>query len=165
MKALGTTIALFLISISLFSQEVEYIKMKSIKKPIVQADINGKKGYFLVDTGSDISIINTSDLKRYKLEEAKAYGDHRRAIGFNGGKTAVMKVKNARVIFGQKYDHSEFYSLNISEIIRTIEAKTNIKISGIMGSDLLAKYNCIIDYNQRHIILVDSRTKRKLAAR
>ncbi len=139
--------------------------MKSHKKPIIQADINGKKGYFLVDTGSEISVINSSDLKKYKLEANKTYGDHKRAIGFNGETTAVMKIKNADVIFGEQYDHDDFYSLNISELVRSIEAKTNIKISGIMGTDLLTKYNCVIDYNQRHIILVDSRTKRKFAAK
>lgn len=139
--------------------------MKSHKKPIIQAEINGKKGYFLVDTGSEISVINSSDLKKYKLEVNKIYGDHKRAIGFNGETTAVMKIKNADVIFGEQYDHADFYSLNISVLVRSIEAKTNIKISGIMGTDLLTKYNCVIDYNQRHIILVDSRTKRKFAAK
>ena len=165
MKALSTTLLLLLFAGSLFSQEVSYIKMKSLKKPIIQAEINGKKGYFLIDTGSEISIINTSDLNRYKLQVAKTYGDHRRAIGFNGQTTAVMKIKNADVVFGDQYDHEEFFSLNISELVRSIEAKTGIKVAGIMGTDLLTKYNCIIDYNQRHIVLVDNRSKRKFAAR
>lgn len=165
MKTPIAILTLLLFSIATFSQQVEYVKMKSNKKPIIQAEINGKKGYFLVDTGSDISVINSSDLKRYKLEAYKTYGNHRRAIGFNGEKTAVMRVKNVEVIFGERFDHNEFYSLDLSEVIKTIEAKTYMRIQGIIGSDLLTKYNCIIDYNQRHIILVDSRTKVKIAIR
>lgn len=165
MKLLSTTLLALIISCYAYGQEVGYVKMKSLKKPIVQANINGKKGFFLVDTGSDISIINTTDLKKYKLEVTKTYGDQRRAIGFNGEKESVLKIKNAEVVFGDRYDHTEFYSLNISELIKTIEAKTNIKINGIMGTDLLTKYNCVIDYNQRQIVLVDSRTKRKFAIR
>ncbi len=165
MKALTTTLLLVFFSITLFGQEVGYVKMKSYKKPIIQAEINGKKGYFLIDTGSDISVINSSDLKKYNLEASKIYGDHRRAIGFNGETTAVMKVKNADVVFGEQYEHKEFYCLNMVDLVKTVEAKTNLKISGILGADLLTKYNCVIDYNQRQLILVDSRTKRKFAYR
>lgn len=165
MKALSTTLLLIFFSTNILAQEVGYIKMKSHKKPIIQAEINGKKGYFLVDTGSDISVINSSDLKRFKLDAFKTYGNHKRAIGFDGTTKSIMKIKNAEVVFGEHYDHSQFYSLDIDNLASTIEAKTNIKIHGIMGTDLLTKYNCVIDYNQRQIVMVDNRTKRKLAAR
>ena len=165
MKALSTTLLLVFMSLSLLSQEVGYIKMKSYKKPIVQADVNGKKGYFLVDTGAEISVINTADLQRFKLEAAKIYGDHKRAIGFNGETTSVMRIKNAEVTFGELYDHKDFYSLDLANLILSIEAKTGIRIHGIIGTDVLTKYNCVIDYNQRQIVLVTNKTKRKFAAR
>ncbi len=164
MKAL-TTFTILLLPLLSIAQEVGYVKMRSFKKPIVQAEINGKKGYFLIDTGADISIINASDLKRYKLEVAKIYGDHKRAMSVNGDKTIVMKIKNAEVQFDNQFNHKDFYSLNIESVIRTIEAKTNLTISGILGSDWLMKYNCVIDYNQRHIILVESRSKKHIAVR
>ena len=146
------------------AQEVGYIKMKSFKKPIVQGEINGKKGYFLVDTGADISVINSTELKRYGLTEKKTYGN-RRAMGFNGAEESVMKVHNIDVMFDDQFDHNTFYSLNLETIVRSINAKTNLKISGILGSDWLMKYNCIIDYNQRRIILVDSHSKKIVAAK
>lgn len=156
---------LMLACFTLMGQEVAHIKMRSLSKPIIQAEINGKKGYFLVDTGSDISIINSSMLKRYDLEEIKAYGDHRRAVGFNGAHTNAMKVKNADVLIGEQFDHNDFYSLNLDRVARGIEAKTNLKIVGIIGADLLLKYNCIIDYNQRHVTMVDSRSNKRLASK
>ncbi|MEO1255577.1 MAG: retropepsin-like aspartic protease [Bacteroidota bacterium] len=165
MKTLITSFIALIISSSCLAQEVGYIKMKSFKKPIVQAEINGKKGYFLVDTGADISIINASDLKKYKLETAKIYGDHKQAIGFNGNKTCVMKVKNAEVRFESEFDHKNFYSFDITSVVRVIEAKTNLKISGILGSDWLMKYNCVIDYSQRRVIMVDSRRKKLVATK
>ncbi|MEO9869422.1 retropepsin-like aspartic protease [Ekhidna sp.] len=164
MKVMITSLLLIL-SFSILGQEVGYVKMQSYKKPIVKAEINGKKGYFLIDTGSDISIINYAHLKKYKLEASKVYGDHKRAMSFNGEKTAAMRVRNVEVVLGDRFDHKLFYSLNLTEVIRSIEAKTNIKINGIIGTDLLAKYNCMIDYSQRRIILVDSRSKHKFATR
>lgn len=139
--------------------------MRSSKKPIVRAEINGKKGYFLVDTGSDISIINTNDLEKYKLEAYASTTDGRRAMGFNGETSVVKKVKNITVVLGEKLEYGKFYSLNLDRIIKGIEAKTTYKISGIIGTDLLMKYNCIIDYNQGNLTFVDSRVKVKIASR
>lgn len=164
MKALITLILVHSVFTS-FSQEAIQVKMKSAKKPIIQAEINGKKGYFLIDTGSDISIINATELKRYQLEANKMYGDHKRAVGFNGQKAAVMKIKNADVIIGERLKHTSFYSFNITEVVKTIEAKTHIKVMGILGADVLMKYNCIIDYNQRNVVLIDSRSNKRLASK
>lgn len=164
MKALLITLGL-IISMALNSQVVEHIKMKSSKKPIVLATVNGQKGYFLVDTGSDISIINSQVLEKYNLEEIKVHGDHKRAIGFNGTQTNVMKIKNVNMLIGDNFDHNQFYSFNLTCIVKSIEAKTNLRITGIIGTDLLMKYNCVIDYSQRHLTLVDGRRSSRLAAK
>ena len=95
----------------------------------------------------------------------KIYGDSQRAIGFGGNTATAMKVKNAEVVLGDQFDHQTFYSLDLDAISKGIEAKTSYKISGIIGTDLLKKYNCVIDYNQRQLVLVDSRVKVKIAAR
>ena len=160
------TILTIAISLHMYGQEQVHIKMRSFRsKPIIQAELNGKKGYFLVDTGSDISIINTGEIKRYKLEERKIYTEGRRVIGFNGATAHVMRVLNANMILGNELDYNKFYSINIEGVARSIEAKTNIRIIGIVGADILLKYNCIIDYNQRELILVDGRVKKKMTAR
>ncbi len=165
MKILSTTLLILFLSTVCIAQQVGYVKMRSFKKPIVQAEINGKKGYFLVDTGADISIINSADLKKYKLIQSKIYGNQKRAIGFNGDLETVMKVKNVEVEFENQFNHKTFYSMDIGLIVRTIEAKTGLKISGILGSDWLMKYNCIIDYNQRRVILVDGRSTKFVAVK
>ncbi|MEM7299114.1 MAG: retropepsin-like aspartic protease [Bacteroidota bacterium] len=163
MKRLLATL-MMLSCLTMLGQEVAHIKMKSMSKPIIQAEINGKKGYFLVDTGADISVINSSLLKKYDLEERKIYGNSRTAVGFNGGRANVMKVKNANVLIGQFFDHKDFYSINLDGVSKSIQAKTNLTIVGIIGADLLMKYNCIIDYNQRHITMVSSRASKRLAS-
>ena len=144
-------------------QQVVNIKMKSSSKPIILTEINGKKAYFLVDTGSDISVINSSLLKKYDLEEEKIYNNSRRAIGFDGGQSQVMKVKNANVIISEFFTHESFYSMDLDKIATSIEAKTNIRIAGILGADVLLKYNCTIDYNQRQLTMIHHKSNKKLA--
>lgn len=139
--------------------------MRSVGKPIIQAEINGKKGFFLIDTGADVSVINTSLLKRFDLEEVEIYRDSKRVIAFNGVKSQVMKIKGAKMLIGKQLDHYKFYSLDLDELTQSIEAKTGLKISGIIGADLLLKYNCIIDYNQRHVTMVNSRASKRLASK
>lgn len=165
MKTVVTLAALFF-SISLTAQFSENIRIKSLSsKPIVQVEINGKKGYFIVDTGSDISIINTTQLRRYDLESKKVYNTDRRAIGINGRTEGVMKIDKVKVDLSESFAHDTFYSLNIDRIATSIEAKTNYRIVGIIGADVLIKYNCIIDYNQRHITLISNRSSKRLAAK
>lgn len=164
MKTLLSTVTL-LTFLLIEAQEIVHIKMRSISKPIIQAEINGKKGYFLVDTGADISVINSSELERYQLDAVKTYGSHKRAIAYNGNQSNALKVNNANVVIGDQLDHSDFYSLNLDEIAKTIEAKTHLKIVGIIGADLLLKYHCVIDYNQRNVSFVDSKSSKRIVSR
>lgn len=163
MKA-SLLLSLLLCSLFTFGQDVEHIKMVSYNKPIVKVELNGKKAYFLLDTGSDISIINSKDLKKYDLEEMKVYTEGARAISFNGNISSVMKVKSALVSLADNFDHTSFFSMDLSSLSDVIESKTSVRISGILGADLLLKYHCIIDYSQRQITMVNGRTKRRVAS-
>ncbi|MFK7954423.1 MAG: aspartyl protease family protein [Ekhidna sp.] len=164
MKAL-LTLPLLFISLITISQDVEHIRMVAIDKPIVKVDINGKKAFFLVDTGADISVINSGSIEKYDLEESKIYSNSARAISFNGNTSSVMRVKNAQLTLAENFDHQDFFSMDLSRLIEVIKAKTTIRITGILGADLLLKYHCIIDYNQRQITMVNGRSKRRLASK
>ena len=164
MKA-SISLILLLVSLFTFSQDVEHIKMVAYNKPIVKVEINGKKAYFLIDTGADISVINSGSIEKYGLEEAKVYTNSVRAISFNGHTSQVMKVKNANLVLAENFDHKDFFSMNLNNLRDVIEAKTDIRITGILGADLLLKYHCIIDYSQRQITMVNGRSKKHLASR
>lgn len=155
-----------------WSQTIEYIPIKSpSNKLIIQAEINGKKSYFLVDTGSDISVINSSKLKRLKLCDEKIYDKNHMAIDANGNQTELKKVKNIKVNFTANFYYDEFYSFNIDKISESIEHKSNYRIDGIIGADVLNKYNCTIDYNTNQLSMMsqkksfDSSKKRKVLSK
>lgn len=152
---------LFVITLS--AQTVEKIRIQGVDKTIIKGDLNGKKAFFLVDTGSDLSIINSAHLDRFKLKEQEIYGGSREAIGFNGETAAVKKVANANLLIGETLNHSSFYSLDLSKLCKSIEAKTHVTISGIIGADLLKKYNCVIDYQLRQITFLNMRNKKRVA--
>ena len=143
------------------SQKPNSLKIHNLSKLIVKASVNGKNGFFLIDTGSSISLLNSSVLKKYKLEENPF--DHRKAIGFNGSRMIIKKVSNGNVVLGETFSHDDFYSMDLSRIADAIFAETGIKIVGIIGADLLIKYKGIIDYNQRYLTLIEKKSKNKTA--
>ena len=155
MKVLISTL-LVITAFSLSGQrtvKMNSLKIHNLSKLIVKASVNGKNGFFLIDTGSSISLINSSQLKRYKLEENPF--DHRKAIGVNGSRVLIRKVSNSNVVLGESFSHDNFYSMDLSRISASILAETGIKIVGIIGADLLIKYNGVIDYNQRYLTLAE----------
>lgn len=151
MKLLLTTLAI-VIYLNVFAQNVIHLEMKSLKyKPIIEATINGAKAYFIVDTGSDISILDKSILKAFNVQEIRLSNQNKKAMGFNGAVVDIARVKNAQVNLGDCFVHNTFYTLNLKSLVDSIERKTDVNISGILGADLLIKYNCIIDYDQKKL--------------
>ncbi len=143
-----------LLSYGLMGQTVTKIPIKNLQgKPILQARINGKKASFLIDTGSDISVINSTQLRRFDLKDRKVYNVTGGAMGFNGTTTELRKVYGVQVHFTRDLSYGEFYSLNLDRISNQIEAKTHVRIDGIIGADVLSEYDCTIDYGTGHLTM------------
>ena len=165
MKAILISITLTF-SFLLHAQHAEHVRIVSLKnKPIVQAKINGKKAYFLIDTGSDISIINASQLERFELTDQKIYHNSRTALGFNGGKAEIKRVKGAQLALTEYATHEMFYSLNLDCLVNSIKRKTNLRIVGIIGADVLIKYHCVIDYEKQQLTILSQRSNKAVAAK
>ncbi len=159
MKAISIILVLFLCTWA-YGQKVSHIKMQSTTKPIIKTEINGKTAYFLIDTGSSMTIINSSKLEKYDLETLK-FTSRRKAVGFNGNREWMLKVTNAEMRLDGQFSYDDFYSMNLDLIAQSILKETNIKITGIIGTDLLRKHHCIINYNQRRLTIADRKSFKK----
>jgi len=162
MKAIAIIIALTA-GFSSLGQKISNIRMRSISKPIVRAEINGKKAFFLIDTGSSVSLINSSELKHFDLRAANL-NDRRKAVGFNGDKEWMKKVVNAELILGEHFTYRDFYSMDLDVIVSSIQKETNMRISGIIGTDFLKRHRSIIDYNKRYLTLADRKSYKTLVS-
>lgn len=163
MKTIVLTFALFisLVVAGQTEQKTNSLKIHNLSKLIIKANINGKKGFFLIDTGASISLINSSVLKKYHLKENPFI--HRKAIGFDGSRMLIKKVSDSNVVLGEEFSHDDFYSMDLSQLANSILAETGIRIVGIIGADLLIKYNGIIDYNRRYLTLASRKTSNSTA--
>ena len=119
--------------------------------PIIQGEINGEQVYFLVDTGLDITLLNSRDNRKYGFK-IKRMSDHtKRLTGFGGRSVEVKAVHLAQLELGPLLIENGLFACDISPIINSLQQKTGIKISGIIGSQLMKDYGFEIDYQNEWV--------------
>jgi hypothetical protein len=128
-------------------------------KVIIEASLNGKKANFLVDTGADISVIDKNQLKRFGIRYTDSSNPRGHAVGFNGSTEKIIQLRNVDLQLGEIFTHNHVFALDLSGIVNFINQKTNVKIAGIIGADILMKYKTIIDYDQKSLILSSYKKK------
>ncbi len=150
----------FIVLVVIFSsftsevQEFEYIKIINLKrKPIVEGTINGKVAYFLLDTGSDLTIINSKDAEIFKFKMyLKTYGN-KKVASFGGVHTDLYNTLNADLYLGTQKMKAEIFCYDLTNIIESLNSHSKIKISGIIGSNIMKAYGFSINYNTQEVAI------------
>ena len=130
--------------------DYEYIEIVDLKsKPIIKGHLNGKKAYFLLDTGSDLSFLNSQDEKNYAFKIDRKAKNHIQFAGISGNMYGVKKVEMAKLRLGTQMILARYMSYDMQNIVDSFEKRTGKKISGIIGSDIMKNYGFKIDYEKR----------------
>lgn len=115
---------------------------------LVNCIINGnEKGCFVVDTGASKTVVDSSFLKYYNSIETEL-GDM--YSGGLGGEIPNMKIAELKSLeFGNFYIESPHIALiDLDNINAMYQHHCNRSINGLLGSDILVKYNAVIDYGK-----------------
>lgn len=124
--------------------KIEYLR----SKPIVAGEINGRKAYFLLDTGSDMTVLHERKASYYNFKVKKMMNPQK-IMGISGRHENVNRAGNINLALGELPIISPYFTYDLSGIISSIYRKNSVKISGIIGSDVMIKYGFVIDYNQK----------------
>ena len=120
--------------------------------PIIDVVVNGKRLAMLIDTGSDVNIVDSNVAKRCDavviptLNYGVGAGSN---FDLHDVKNLTCSVKN-RIVAG-------FIATEITDAFKPIEAKTGIKISGILGTPAIKQLGMIIDLS-RGIVTIKADT-------
>ena len=125
----------------------DYILM-SRYRPIICVEINGKKEAMLLDTGSELNILD----KAYKAEK---YISKLTAQSTTDNFTLYKVEKTDFKVFGNPIDN--FYSSDLTLMIENIEASTGIKVVGILGTPAIKELKMVIDLS-RGIITINKKS-------
>ncbi len=137
---------LMLISFGLNSQNLfdkyEKIEIVSDSRIIIELEINNKKCFVLIDTGSSVSILDIQKTKIFDYDKNGKYPNP--IIGVNNSVQYMYYVKNASVKIG-KISTFQFVVGNISNIRDIIKNETGYEICGIIGYHTIKEVGLILN--------------------
>ena len=116
----------------------DYILM-SRHRPIICVEINGNKEAMLLDTGSELNILD----KHYKAEK---YISKLTAQSTTDNFTLYKVEKTDFKVFGRNINN--FYSADLALMIDNISASTGIKVVGILGTPAIKELKMVIDLSR-----------------
>jgi hypothetical protein len=127
--------------------EVKFITIKHI--PVIQGRINGKRAYFIIDTGASCSILNQSVADRFGF---KYFATLEGSVAGFGGTAKVNQAFNCIIEFGPlRICNVIFHTRHLDDLAAVIQDQEHIDIAGIIGSDIFKRYKIGIDYKTNTI--------------
>ncbi|MFW6219261.1 MAG: aspartyl protease family protein [bacterium] len=147
-----TLLIICLVNVVTFSLNVDENAVDILgnnKLIIVKGNLNNKNVYFLLDTGSGLTILNSKNSKRYNfsLSSSTIYS----IVGFNGKKGNISRVNRANLEIGQLKIIGDIYSTDINHIVSNVKLSTGFYIVGIIGADIMYEYDFMIDYKNKKV--------------
>ncbi|MEQ9231247.1 MAG: aspartyl protease family protein [Cyclobacteriaceae bacterium] len=114
-------------------------------KPIIQMTINEKTAWVLLDTGSDITVLNSDHKEEFGFYTFVRHDDNLIVPGFGSTNNKLERAHHVKVFFGATRLHGSFLAFDISHVSNSIKSRTGKEISAIIGTDLMRKYGFVID--------------------
>lgn len=134
---------------------VELDMMSQEDKPLVLARINGQLAYFLVDTGSDISLLFAEFQETFGFQTNEGPSSGLKNItGVQGRSVALQRTYNARVEAEGCFFPIRFPALEGGRYLEVVEKNSDLRIVGIIGVDLMRQLKVQIDYSRNKVALV-----------
>jgi hypothetical protein len=112
--------------------------------PIVTFYHKDKKLHFLLDTGSNISYINTEVLKEI---DAHDLGTASSTFGVEGSGIETHHY-NIEISYKDNKFSEEFGAVDLSGAFKAIEMESGIRLHGIIGNRFFEKYKYVIDFRE-----------------
>ena len=157
-KILITSIFLTL-SINLYStstlnptDEKTHVEIVSMEKvPIVKCLLNGKEAYFVLDSGSDVTLVHSPNAGKYGFSYKNR--SSKSIVGASGGNQPLFEANTVDLVAGTQMLNTRFYATDLSTVVASLSKSTGITVSGILGMDLMRRYGFEIDYSNQQLVL------------
>ena len=118
---------------------------------IIECKVNSINGRFIVDTGASNSCIDIMLVKKFELSFKKS--NEKASSATNQINEIFFSKKNTLEIAGLIKDDFELIIFDMSHINKSFNEKKIDEIDGIIGSDILLKFNATINYLNKKITL------------
>jgi hypothetical protein len=130
--------------------EIKQLRFTTIGRiPVIEGKINGKRAYFIIDTGASCSILNQSVSERFGFKSYVRDDVHVMALE---GKAKMNHAFNCLVEVGPlRLSNVIFRTKCMDSFVSVIREQENIEIAGIIGSDIFNRYGIAINFKSNMI--------------
>lgn len=109
-------------------------------------------GYWIIDTGASKSVFDKNHADFILSENGETEDLHAANMSEEPLKTSLGILKP--LLFGKlKVDNMKVALMDMNHINELYQKVTDYKICGLLGSDFLLKYNAVIDYKRKRLVL------------
>lgn len=118
--------------------------MDLVELPVVTFYNGDKKLNFLLDTGSNVSYINSSII--HLLDHEKT-DKEMNTIGIEGNKVSNQFCKMS-VTYKNRVFEEEFSITDLDEAFGVVKQESGVQIHGILGSKFFERYKYVLDFKE-----------------
>lgn len=118
--------------------------------PIVKGTLNGKKAYFLLDTGASVSILDLKKSSEYGVGIGNT--EDIGVAGYGGATSDITELTNVDLRFGTERMKDKFSGKDIGYLIEVIRKNTGFEIVGIVGNNNITTSKLILDFENNVIL-------------
>lgn len=115
-----------------------------VELPVVTFYNGDKKLNFLLDTGSNVSYINSSIIPLLVYEKTDK---EMNTIGIEGNKVSNQFCKMSVTYKNQVFEE-EFSIADLDEAFSVVKQESGVQIHGILGSKFFERYKYVLDFKE-----------------
>lgn len=119
-------------------------KISKTNHLLVNGQINGIKGLFILDTGASNSCIDFSDIDFFKLTAEES--EHLATGAGSNEMTTKVSYNNKLQLNAWTFNEQMIIAMDLSHVNHALKIHKAKPIKGILGADVLLKGEAFIDY-------------------
>lgn len=121
----------------------------------LDAEINGVKGRFILDTGASNSCVGLDMIDRFNLEAEES---ETKAAGAGATDMETQQSNNNTLVIGKwKTKECHLVLFDLMHVNSALTQHNAEEVHGIIGADILEKGKAIIDYDKKVLYLKKSK--------
>ncbi len=133
-------------------------------KPIIEVQLNGKIAYFLLDSGSEITLLHAESAEEYDFQLLNYVpGGIQKVVGLGTVSDHLYGAGKVRMNIGNLRIRSLYVATDLSNVIKTVRYNTRYKLTGIIGSDVMKKYGFLLDYQNQKLLINHSQQSERMS--
>ncbi len=123
---------------------------------MIEAKLNGKRGRMLIDTGASRTVFDKNRILKFIEKPDLDHHDKlSTGLGTDSMPTSSTTLSNFNI---GDVSINDFYTilLDLSHVNASYKKLGFEEIDGVLGSDLLNKYEAVIDYKKKLLVITNN---------